>query len=66
MKIGLAQKWSSGPIFAAKNGLPGPVLVVKNGPPLPTVVLAGPNLATKTGPGDRFGSQKCSAIPVIP
>ena len=32
-KIGPAQKWSPGPILAAKNGPSGPLLVGKNGPP---------------------------------
>ena len=52
------QTWSPGPILGAKNGLPGPILAAKNGPPLPTAVLAGPNLATKLGPGVHFWQLK--------
>ena len=57
-KIGPTQKWSPGPILAAKNGLPGPLLVVKSGPLLPKLVRAGPNLATKISLGDQFWQPK--------
>ena len=58
MEIGPTQKWSPGPILVAKNGHPGPLLVAKNGPILPKLVLAGPNLATKIGPGNHFWQPK--------
>lgn len=29
-------------------------VISKSGPPLPLVVLAGPNLTTKTGKGEQF------------
>ena len=38
----------------------GHLWFLKNDPPLPTVVLARPNLATKTCLGTIFGSQKWS------
>ena len=63
-KIGPAQKWSIWPILAAKNGSPGPLLVAKNSSPLPIVVLDKQVQQTKTGPGDHFGSQKWSAVPI--
>ena len=53
VKIGPTQKWSLGPILAAKNGPPRPLLIVKDGSLLPKLVLAGPNLATKIGLGDH-------------
>ena len=46
-------------------------LVAKNGPILPKLVLAGPNLATKIGPGidmvqgTTFGSRKWSPGPIV-
>ena len=58
VKSGPTQKWSPGPILATKNGPPGPFLVAKNGPILPKLVLAGPNMAIKIGPGDRFWQSK--------
>ena len=49
-KIGPTQKWSSGPILAAKNGPPGPLLVAKKWSHL-----------AKTGPSrTRFGNQNRS------
>ena len=36
----------------------GPLLVAKSGPILPKLVVAGPNLATKIGPGDHFWQPK--------
>ena len=60
-KLVLPRSGSPGPLLAAKNGPPRPLLVAKSGPPLPTMVLVVPNLATKTGLGDRYGNQKWSA-----